>query len=239
MYEEFNLKVENFRKKSKSASSKSKRAKSPLDLSQCLPTKLHERVAKIVKLPPLKADGFEETKKLSFVEILEELDPELLKKLEENNEEINESNFVEIIEKYQSRNCIELRIEPRLIERPLDVGVDNWLSSYVKKLKKERIVWQTKLFKDNKSIHEKPLFEQTEELIDIAADCFAKWLKNMDEESNINKEFVKQLFSIQVESDASKALHVEPKEINVIPHDVAVLLELSQVNFSISTLNFH
>lgn len=44
--------------------------------------------------------------------------------------------------------------------------------------------------------------------------------------SNINKEFVKQLFSIEVESDASKALHVEPKQIAVIPHDVAKMLNL-------------
>ncbi len=106
-------------------------------------------------------------------------------------------------------------------------------------MKNERIVWQTKLFKDNKDIDEKPLFQQTEELIDIAAESFAIWLKNMDEESNINKEFVKQLFSIQVEGDASKALHVEPKQINVIPHGVANLLGLSEVNFLYALYSFN
>lgn len=35
------------------------------------------------------------------------------------------------------------------------------------------------------------------------------FFKEMDDESNINKEFVKQLFSINVESDASKALCVD------------------------------
>jgi hypothetical protein len=132
-----------------------------------------------------------------------------------------------------------LNIEPRLGERELNLGINSWLSKYRKLLKNERIVWQTKLFKDNKDIDEKPLFQQTEELIDIAAESFAIWLKNMDEESNINKEFVKQLFSIQVEGDASKALHVEPKQINVIPHGVANLLGLSEVNFLYALYSFN
>ena len=54
----------------------------------------------------------------------------------------------------------------------------------------------------------------------------------MDDESEINKEFVKQLFSIQVEGDASKALYVEPKEISVIPHEVAKHMNLPKVVFN-------
>lgn len=71
---------------------------------------------------------------------------------------------------------------------------------------------------------------QTEELIDIAAEHFAIWLKQMDDESNINKEFVKQLFSIEVERDASKALHVVPKEFAVVPHEVAKALNRPQLS---------
>lgn len=229
-YVEVNIKIDNLQRRKSKVPSVIK-GKTGIDLSQPMPNKLYERVAKIIPVPPLKDHGFGENKKKDFEDLLEGLDPELLKKLEWNGEKITEDNFCELIELVQGRQSLELVVEPRLSGRPLNLGVDNWLSSHVKKMKKEKIVWQTKLFKDNKEIHEKPLFEQTEELIDIAAESFAKWLKNMDEESNINKEFVKQLFSIQAEGDASKALHVEPKEINVIPHDVANLLGLPQVFF--------
>lgn len=203
-----------------------RKVKKPVDLSQCLPVDLYDRVAKIINIPCSKNDSFEERKKLTFKDLLIELDPSLVKRLDAG---VTEENFAEIIEKYQQHKTVELNIEPRIPERKLHHQEINWIAEYTKKMKKERIVWQTKLFKDNKEIHEKPLFEQTEELIDIAAEHFAIWLKQMDDESNINKEFVKQLFSIEVESDASKALYVEPKEVAVIPHDVSKMLNLPQV----------
>jgi hypothetical protein len=198
----------------------------PLDLSQCVPPKLYDRISKMIQLPFPKDDPFEEKKKLNFRELLEEFDPVLLKNL---GDDVNEENFAEAIDNYLQNKEIDLNIEPRVPERKIFQQDLNWTGQYVKKMKKERIVWQTKLFKENKEIYEKPLFEQTEELIDIAAEDFAVWLKQMDDESNINKEFVKQLFSIQVESDASKALYVEPKEIAVIPHEVSKILKLPHV----------
>lgn len=199
------------------------KVKKPVDLSQCLPNEWYDRVARITALPCAKDDPFEEKKKLRFKDLLMELDPSLVKKIDPG---ITEENFADIVEKYQQHKTVDLNIEARIPPRKIIQQDINWIDEYTKKMKKERIVWQTKLFKDNKEIHEKPLFEQTEELIDIAAEHFAIWLKQMDDESNINKEFVKQLFSIEVESDASKALYVEPKEITVIPHDVANMLNL-------------
>lgn len=203
-----------------------RKIRKPVDLSQCLTPDLHDRVSKIIAVPCGKNDPFEERKKLTFKDLLIELDPNLVKKLDAG---VTEENFAEIIEKHQQHNEVDLKIEPRIPERKLHQQNVNWIDEYVKKMKKERIVWQTKLFKDNKEIHEKPLFEQTEELIEISAEHFAIWLKQMDDESNINKEFVKQLFSIEVEGDASKALYVEPKEIAVIPHEVANMLNLPKV----------
>lgn len=202
--------------------------KKSIDMSQSLPPKLYDRVAKIVPLPFPRNDPFEERKILNFKELLESVHPELLQKL---GNELNEENFADAIEQYQKAKSVNLNIEPRVPERKFFEQNINWAADYLKKLKKERIVWQTKVFRDNKSIHEKPLFEQTEELIDVAAEHFAVWLKQMDDESNINKEFVKQLFSIQVEGDASKALYVEPKEISVVPHEVAKAMELPNVSF--------
>lgn len=145
-------------------------------------------------------------------------------------DEITESNFAEVVEKHRNYNSVDLNIEERLPPRTSDHKANNWISDYSKKLKKERIVWQTKLFRDKKTIQDKPIFEQTEELIDIAAVSFANWLNDMDEESNIQPSFVKQLFSIQIEGDASKALYVDPKEINVVPHEVAKMLSLKDVS---------
>lgn len=202
------------------------KVKKPVDLSQCLPPELHDRVAKIINVPCGKDDPFEDRKKLTFKDLLKELDPNLVQKLDTG---ITEENFADIVEKYQHHKTFDVKIDQRIPERKIIRQDINWIYEYIKKMKKERIVWQTKLFKDNKEIHEKPLFEQTEELIDIAAEHFAIWLKQMDEESNINKEFVKQLFSIEVEGDASKAVYVDPKELSVIPHEVAKMLNLPKV----------
>lgn len=197
-----------------------------LDMSQSLSPKLYDRVAKIFPLPFLRNDPFEEKKNLNFRELLYEVHPELLLKL---GDDLTEDNFADAIEQFRKAKTIDLNIEPRVPERKIFDLKRNWTAEYLKKLKRERIVWQTKVFRDNKEIREKPLFEQTEELIDIAADHFAVWLKQMDDESNINKEFVKQLFSIQVEGDASKALYVEPKEISVVPHEVSKAMEMPSV----------
>ncbi|XP_070499423.1 uncharacterized protein [Chironomus tepperi] len=198
------------------------------DFSQCIPPDLHDRLSKYFQLPFPKNEPFEEKKKPNFRELLQDLDQDMLDNL---GDEVNEDNFADAIENYQKAKSIDLKIEGRIPERRELFHQDiNWIADYTKKMKRERIVWQTKLFKDNQEIYEKPLFEQTEELIDIAADHFAVWLKQMDDESNINKEFVKQLFAIQVEADASKALHVEPKEISVISHEVAKMLNLKKLS---------
>lgn len=203
------------------------KTKKPVDLSQCLPPELYNRVSKIVNIPCGRNDPFEDRRKLTFKDLLTELDPNLVKKMDAG---VTEENFADIVDQYQQHKTFEVKIEARIPERKLNTPITNWIDEYNKKMKKERIVWQTKLFKDNKEIHEKPLFEQTEELIDIAAEHFAIWLKQMDDESNINKEFVKQLFSIEVESDASKAVYVEPKEISVIPHEVSKMLNLPKLS---------
>lgn len=152
------------------------RVKKPVDLSQCLPSDLHDRVSKIINIPCGKEDPFEERKKLTFKDLLSELDPNLVKKMDAG---VTEDNFADIVEKYQQMKTVNVTIEPRMPERKMEQLDINWIADYIKKMKKERIVWQTKLFKDNKEIYEKPLFEMTEELIDIAAEHFAIWLKQM------------------------------------------------------------
>lgn len=162
--------------KFKSSNSNPTKINKPVDLSQCLPADLHDRVSKIISLPCGKEDPFEERKKLTFKDLLSELDPNLARKMDAG---VTEDNFADIVEKYQQMKTVNVTIEPRMPERKLQQLDINWIADYIKKMKKERIVWQTKLFKDNKEIYEKPLFEMTEELIDIAAEHFAIWLKQM------------------------------------------------------------
>jgi hypothetical protein len=137
------------------------------DFSQCLPPSLYDRVAKLVPLSFPRDDSFEERKKLTFRELLTDFDPELLKNL---GDDVTEENFADLVEKYQKAKSVDLDIEERTPPRKLFQKQINWYAEYIKKTKKERIIWQTKLFKDNREIYERPLFEQTEELIDIAAE---------------------------------------------------------------------
>lgn len=122
------------------------KVKKPVDLSQCLPSDLYDRVAKIIAVPCGKDDPFEERKKLRFKDLLMELDPGLVKKMDTG---ITEENFADIVEKYQQHKTIDLNIEARIPERKLIQQDINWIDEYTKKMKKERIVWQTKLFQEN------------------------------------------------------------------------------------------
>lgn len=204
-------------------------AKKPVDLSVCVPLDLYDRIAKVFPMPCTKDDPFEEKPRIEFRELLREIDPTLPLT---DDADVDEDKIIEMMERQARRKSYVLNIEPKVERRMLTAQPNiNWIASYAKKMKKERIVWQTKLFKEDQDIQKKPLFEQIEVLIDIAADHFSVWLKEMDDESNINKEFVKQLFSINVESDASKALCVDSfNEVKVIPHEVANMISMPQLS---------
>lgn len=53
----------------------------------------------------------------------------------------------------------------------------------------------------------------------------------------INKERIKNLFSIAIEGESSKALYVEPKQQNAVPHEVAMALNMPEVRISMRTSN--
>ena len=50
-----------------------------------------------------------------------------------------------------------------------------------------------------------------------------------DSETTITKDLIKQLFSLGIEGDASKALYVEPKPIKAIPNEVAKIWGVTEV----------
>ncbi|XP_055586607.1 uncharacterized protein LOC129739211 [Uranotaenia lowii] len=184
------------------------------DLTHVVPRRLYRHVADIVKLHPYDDREFEhilegrlkENFRDTEAKDSDSLTPEMG---EEDEDEERESKF-------------ELKIDPKSKPRELKLKHVNWMEGFLKKPRKERIQWQTKLYKSDKKLLEKPLFEQVEELIDLGAQDFAEWLNTLGaEKSNITKDIIKELFSIGVEGDSAKALYVEPKEIRAIPVEVA------------------
>jgi hypothetical protein len=142
-----------------------------VDLSNCVPKKLYERLKNDgIHMPCKKDDAFEEDKEINFRKILLEIDSAF------NSDDLTEDSIVEVLKQAERKSYV-LNIEPitgelKICSKNSDHLKQNWTTEYVKKMKKERIIWQTKLFKENDVIREKPLFEMTEELIDIAGEFF-------------------------------------------------------------------
>lgn len=203
------------------------------DLSQTLPTRLHKRVAKIVKLPSLKDNKFEEEKVIDLDAILEKKDgPKEPKDITSKAKDaFNESTTDAILDAEREYLKIDLVIEPEPKPRKIVNEEINWLANYIRKNKKDRIKWSSKLYNFDRKLLQKPMFEQAEELIDLAASDFTTWINELssDSKTNISKELIKDLFPIGLEGDASKALYVEPRQIRAVPNEVALSWDLPQV----------
>lgn len=153
----------------------------------------------------------------------------------------NESTLSEIKEKEDEYNEIDLKIEPKPVSRDFQENSNNWMADYLRKKPKDRVQWQSKLYSFDKKLNEKPMFEQAEELIDLAAQDFTDWINRLatDSQSNITKELIKELFPIGLEGDASKAMYIEPKEIKALPNEIATDWGLNEVRaFLVKTFTF-
>ncbi|XP_001869712.2 uncharacterized protein LOC6053666 [Culex quinquefasciatus] len=192
-----------------------------IDLTHVVPRQLYGRTGKIVPLKPYDDREFEQIVRCRMEEAfrcynLEDQDTDSLSPETGDRDEDEDGDGEDRLSKF------EMRIDPKTKPRELKLKEVNWMESFLRKTRKERIKWQTKLYKSDKKLLEKPLFEQVEELIDLGAQDFAEWLNTLGaEKSNITKDIIKQLFSIGVEGDSAKALYVEPKEIRAIPAEVA------------------
>ncbi|XP_001649602.2 uncharacterized protein LOC5565273 [Aedes aegypti] len=186
------------------------------DLTHVVPRRMYEKASKIVRLQPYDDKEFEEIVKCRLKEAFRYYS------IETKDSDSLSPERGEDFEDGERLSKFELKIDPKTKPRELKLKEVNWMENFLKKTRKERIQWQTKLYKSDKKLLEKPLFEQVEELIDLGAQDFAEWLNTLGaEKSNITKDIIKQLFSIGVEGDSAKALYVEPKEIRAIPVEVA------------------
>lgn len=145
----------------------------------------------------------------------------------------NESTQSVINEKEEEYNDIDLKIESKPVPRDFQPNSLNWMADYLDKKRKDRVKWQSKLYSFDKRLNEKPMFEQAEDLIDLAAQDFTDWINGLasDSQSKITKELIKELFPIGLEGDASKAIYIEPKEIKALPNEIATDWGLNEVSF--------
>lgn len=63
-------------------------------------------------------------------------------------------------------------VEPRIKPKPLHDTKTNWIDEYSKKVPKERVIWDSKLYSDWKDFNKKTMYEQIEDLIDIVSLIF-------------------------------------------------------------------
>lgn len=136
----------------------------------------------------------------------------------------------------------------------------NWISEYCKREPKERVIWDTKLYKW-RDFDQKSLYEQTEELLDNvctflavgnvffssnalnsfiflfveiskSAEDFVKCINKLtdNDELKISKELIKKLFSIEAEKDVARSLYMQTIHRPVVPSEFADLFECPDVS---------
>lgn len=106
------------------------------------------------------------------------------------------------------------------------------MDEYLLQTRNDRIKWNTKLYARVKKFRHQTLYEQIDELADIAAKEFADWMNTLgsDEKNLSNCETIKQLFSISIEDDVSKSISISLKPRPTISRELADMFDCSEVN---------
>lgn len=110
----------------------------------------------------------------------------------------------------------------------------NWLENYCKEIRKDRIKWNTKLYADHNDFDRKPLHDQIEDLIDVAAREFTEWLNTLssDDKNKMQPETVKKMFSIEIEKDIATSLSVSMAHEPVVDAAIAQNFNCPEVKSS-------
>lgn len=223
----------------------------PYDLSETLPPRLNKRVVNILKSSPshlqdpnlLKkttASSIEkERPKQQIDDDKENAEEESVENQAINDEDYNENTDPDIVEAEKRFKRFELKLEPPAPTIKTIKAEGPWSSEFVTKKIHERVKWQSKFHHLEIRLTDKPIFEQADDLIDIAAADFSDWINSLssDSNTNISKELIKELFPIGLEGDATKALYVGPKQIQAIPDDVGHTYNLPHVSISFYLTN--
>ncbi|XP_075155797.1 uncharacterized protein LOC142229143 [Haematobia irritans] len=213
----------------KSALKTQKEAIKKYDFSLTLPKALKKRVAKILPYE------YEEYDKNAFItesvveapirvsedEDEDEEDTERQKK--KKFQEFNESTCSDVERKEHEFPKFVLKIDKPLEHKGKAKKKHNWSSSFICKPRKRRVCWDSKIYDMDCSIWEKTLDEQAEQLMDASAERFTTWINSLgsDRESDITKEKLKALFSIEGERNLLASIITDPREVRAIAKTVA------------------
>lgn len=131
---------------------------------------------------------------------------------------------------FQPSECT-MNVEPRCKPRPFPNAKENWLDEFRSQTRKDRVKWDTKLYSGNKKFHRQTLYEQIDELVDVAANEFAEWINRLgsDDKNRLNCETIKQLFSIGIEDDVSKSISISFKQRPAISRELADMFDCPEV----------
>ncbi|XP_061392304.1 uncharacterized protein LOC133327783 [Musca vetustissima] len=198
------------------------------DFSLTLPKSLKKRVAKIL---PYEFDEYDKNVFIeeSTVEAPLQLDDE------EDDDDEKEGEKEKRKVDFNESTCSEVeRLEheyPKFVlnlEKPLEYKgkpkkKNNWPSTFICKPRKKRVCWDSKIYDMECSIWEKSLDEQAEQLMDASAERFTTWINSLgsNRDSDISKEKLKALFSIEGERRLLASIITEPKEVKAIAKTVA------------------
>ncbi|XP_073827921.1 uncharacterized protein [Musca autumnalis] len=201
------------------------------DFSLTLPKPLRKRVAKILPYE------FDEYDKNVFIEestveaplTLDEDDDDDEKKEEKEkrkqkkDEDFNESTWSEVEREEKEHPKFVLKLEKPLEYKGKPKKKHNWPSTFICKPRKKRVCWDSKIYDMECSIWEKTLDEQAEQLMDASAERFTTWINSLgsNRDSDISKEQLKALFSIEGDRKLLASIMIEPKEVKAIAKTVA------------------
>lgn len=213
---------EELAKKRKSKSYKIK----DCDLYHPLPPKLYQRVSKIISMPNYDyeaniAEDLQDKDDIDFM-LAEANNAGGLPTMDEDN--FAEENLPEVIEQEAIFPTFELKMEKKISrKKSKDRYKESWMSEYICLDRKDRIKWDSKIYKKDKDIYEKPLFEQAEIMMDAAAERFSEWINQIgsDRTLDISKDLLKSLFSVEGGMEWMAGVHIEPKQVHAVPATVA------------------
>ncbi|XP_059616509.1 uncharacterized protein LOC132261631 [Phlebotomus argentipes] len=187
------------------------------ELYRPLPENLRNRIGRIIPIDFL-TDKFQIQDDTSSVETNSE-------KSDDSDSTIKGVLKTKLSKRDGTKNEIfAIKIEPVGLPKRLGVEKNNWISEYMRKPKKERVKWQSKLHRvDKSSWHLQPLHDKVEDLVDLAAQDFSDWLNSLASDKSlktVTKDRIKQLFPVLATGDSLRGLEVEYKDLYILPEEV-------------------
>ncbi|XP_036318616.1 uncharacterized protein LOC118733354 [Rhagoletis pomonella] len=215
------------------------------DLSVTLPEDLRERIKKIMpyefdeydRLVYIDDSAVETPKSYDTEETL--TDEEAGQKREKKEATFNESSEIEPLENEVVN--FEMKLDTRPQRKAKSKKQYNWTSGYICKPRRERVKWDSKIYHLERSLAEKTLDEQAEQLMDASAERFTEWLNSLgsNREADITKAQLKALFSIEGKRHRLATIQTEPKEVQAIAKAVADKWNLPEMAIELKYENYN